>query len=75
MEIFYYILKSLAFKVDTDPDAIDNFVSPYGQTILEYAAVNMKISAITLKFSLKIMTLLFGDYSLECPVEFAKQIE
>lgn len=62
LEIYYYLLKSLAFKVDTDPDLIDTHVRPHLSAILHYTTTNVQLSAKSLKFCLKTMTLLFGDY-------------
>jgi hypothetical protein len=42
-------------------------VNPHLETILRYAFGNMKTSVGAFKFAAKIMTLLFGDYEVDCP--------
>lgn len=75
LEIYYYLLKSLAFRVDTDPDAIDSYVRPHLNAVLAFVRTNLRQSARCLKFGLKTMTLLFGDYGVEVPPELVVEIE
>ncbi len=75
LEIYYYLLKSLAFRVDTDPDAIDSYVRPHLNAVLAFVRTNLRQSARCLKFGLKTMTLLFGDYGVEVPPELVEEIE
>lgn len=75
LEIYYYLLKSLAFRVDTDPDVIDSHVRPHLNAVLAFVRTNLRQSARCLKFGLKTMTLLFGDYGVEVPPELVVEIE
>lgn len=62
LEIYYYFIKSLAFKVDSDPETIGAQVRPHLPSILSFARNHLRYNARCLKFSLKTMTVLFGDY-------------
>ena len=61
--------------MDSDPEAIEQYVSSHLPTILNYAISNMKRSGISLKFGLKILTVLFGEYQLECSPQGVHDLE
>ena len=62
LEIIYYCYKSMAALNGTDPDTIEKYISDYTKPTISYIIQNMKKSVRAMKFSLKTLTILLGDY-------------
>lgn len=75
LEILYYCFRSLAILNDTDPDSIETYVSEHIEPTIAYISQHMRQSVRTMKFSLKILTLLFGDYQVPCSKELLQGVE
>lgn len=59
---------------DTDPESIEKYVSSHIDTTISYISANMRRSVRAMKFSLKILTLLFGDYQVPCSKELLQGV-
>jgi hypothetical protein len=75
LEIIYYCFKSLAVLNDTDPETIETYVSQFIEPTLAYLSQHMRRSVRAMKFSLKILTILLGDYQVPCSKQLLQEIE
>lgn len=75
LEILYYCYKSMAMLNDTDPETIEAYVTQHIEPTIAYLCKNMRQSVRAMKFSLKILTILLGDYQVACSKSLLHEVE
>jgi hypothetical protein len=56
----------MAILTDTDPDTLQQYFEPFTASMISLVIQNMTKSVKAMKFCLKILTLMFGEFGVEC---------